>query len=371
MQFPADLSDLDDDSSSHIRVKAEPNNSSIDTASGHRTHLGASSSHESAAAASSSSPSPSPAAASSSSRHRASAAASGSQSDQTQFQMVWSVVLHSIRQKIISNPDDYVGVILFGSRESQNPNNFPHIYIHTPLQNLTASIIRKLDLLMDPDEFHQKIGSLSEKDVNSGKVEMDKILWVASSMFAEAAVGNCTKRILLLTNNDTPFNTNDTMSRMRAVQKGKDLRDLDITTDLIAVGKKPDAHGHPRSFNPLLFFKDILIYADDESMDSMNATFRTKFSDLKEKLFKKNMKKRSLGSVPLQLGAGVNVGVKLYCMLRETRKESAVFLDKETNEKLDTQTRYLDTSTGAVLKDHEMQRVSGRESVCVCVAVCV
>ena len=64
-------------------------------------------------------------------------------------------------------------------------------------------------------------------------------------------VANCHKRILLLTNNDTPFNTHDALSRVRAVQKGKDLRELDIQTELIAVGKKPDATGRAKPFNPL------------------------------------------------------------------------------------------------------------------------
>jgi len=64
-------------------------------------------------------------------------------------------------------------------------------------------------------------------------------------------VANCHKRILLLTNNDLPFNPHDGNSRNRAVQKGKDLRDLDIQTELIALGKKPDASGRPKPFNPL------------------------------------------------------------------------------------------------------------------------
>ena len=82
------------------------------------------------------------------------------------------------------------------------------------------------------------------------------------------------------------------------------------------------------SLTQRLFFKDILIFDESESMDNMNSVFRTKFADLTAEVFKKQMKKRALGSIKLQLGAGVDIGIKLYCMLRETRKESAVFLDK-------------------------------------------
>jgi hypothetical protein len=352
MQFPANEDDLDDESSNRIKVKPEA--SSIDSASGHHAASHETSSGGAAAASSS-------AGSSDGARRPAAAAASSrdpSAPQMTQFQMVLSVVLHSIRNKIISTPDDFVGLVFFGSRESQNPNGFPHIYIHTPLQNLTAGAIRKMDALMDQDEFDAMIGSLTEDQVlKGGKVEMDKILWICSSMFTEAAAANCHKRIIVLTNNDTPFNTQDRQSKMRAIQKGKDLRDLDIAIDLIAVAKKPDeVTGSPKVFNPLLFFSDIYIFDSDESPDQLAAVFRSKMSDLKEQLFKKSMKKRSLGSVPLQLGAGVQLGVKLYCMIRETKKESAVYLDSETNEKLDVQTRFLDASTGAVLQTHEMQK---------------
>lgn len=344
MQFPADEAAMREMAEEgRIRVKHE--GSTVETASGHHAsaHDFSNDGPSSAAAAGGAAAAP--------------AARDPSLPDHTQFQMVLSVVLHSLRQKIICTPDDYVAIVLFGSRATKNENGFPHIYVHTPLQNLTAAAIRRVDALMDSHEFESTIGSLTDAEVASGRVEMDKILWICSSLFTEAQVSNCHKRILLLTNNDTPFNAHDPMSRLRAVQKGKDLRDLDIGIDLIAVGPKPSlVGGRPKSFNPLLFFKDILICDEDESLDAMAETFRTKFSDLRDRLFKKQMKKRSLGSVPLQLGVGVNIGVRLYCMLRETRRETAVLLDKETNERLSTQTRYLDTNTGAVLRDFEMQK---------------
>lgn len=76
-------------------------------------------------------------------------------------------------------------VTFLSSQESQNGNNFPHIYVHTPLQNLTAAAIRKLDGLADEAQFEAQIGSIPEKDIPS-KIEMDKILWVCSSLFTEA-----------------------------------------------------------------------------------------------------------------------------------------------------------------------------------------
>lgn len=274
----------------------------------------------------------------------------------TQLQMVLKVLLHAVRHKIICSPDDYVGVCFFGARATQNPNHFPHIFVHTPLAQLSAAAIRRLDTLADPDTFDSEIGSISDADVARGKVEMDKILWICSTMFQDVQVSHAHKRILLLTNNDSPFNSLDPNSRLRAVQKGRDLRDLDIATELIAVSKKPGADGRVKAFNPLLFFKDILIFDESESADDLIARMNTSFADLSAEVFRKSMKKRALGSVRMQLGPGVELGVKLFCMLKETRKESAVLLDKETNERLETQTRWLDTATGSVLTAREIVR---------------
>ena len=185
MQFPMDAEALEEMSDQgRIKVKAEGGPSSAgswDSAPGGGGSGSADPSSGAAAAAASSS----------SSRARPAAAAgagAGGPAACSQFQMVLGVVLHSIRQKIICSPDDYVGVCFFSSRETLNENKFPHIYVHTPLQQLTAATIRRLDALRDPAEFEQLIGGLSEAEVARGKVEMDKILWICSTMFQDASV---------------------------------------------------------------------------------------------------------------------------------------------------------------------------------------
>ena len=399
MQFPCDEESMHEMAEAgRIKVKPESGGAasggSWDSAPSGAAHGGAGvsgSSRDPASAAAASSSSAAAAAGSSPSAGAGGRRFIPENARKTQFEMVLDAVLHSIRGKIISSPDDFVGLCLFGAKRTHNDNKFPHIFVHTPLQQLTAAAIRRLDALKDPDEFEAMVGSMPESDVPK-KIEMDKILWICSTMFQDASVkthtqtqrmlgsrcfelpahihsrslcsplpvcrqvANCHKRIVLLTNNDTPFVVSDPSSKGRAVQKGKDLRDLDISIDLIAVSKKPGPDGRPKTFNPLLFYRDILIFDESEAGDALTATFRTKFQDLREALFKKSMKKRALGSIKLQLGAGVEFGIKLYCMLRETKKESAIFLDKETNEKLETQTRWLDKSTGSVLKEYEMQR---------------
>ena len=178
MQFPMDAESIAEMSDAgRIKVKPESRDvDSWDSAGGGSSSADVSGSAAAAAASGGS--------AASGSRGGGAGAAGGPVP--SQLQMVLSVVLHSIRNKIVCSPDDYVGVCFFGSRATRNDNKFPHIYVHTPLQQLTAAAIRKLDQLRDEDEFEASIGGLPEADVQRGKVEMDKILWICSTMFQDA-----------------------------------------------------------------------------------------------------------------------------------------------------------------------------------------
>ena len=57
-------------------------------------------------------------------------------------------------------------------------------------------------------------------------------------------------------------------------------------------------------------------------------------------MFRKVSKKRALGSIQLQLGSEMAVAVRLYCLYREARRESPVWLNKETNAKLTSSTEW-------------------------------
>jgi ATP-dependent DNA helicase 2 subunit 1 len=177
-------------------------------------------------------------------------------------------------------------------------------------------------------------------------------------LLLSSQVSNSFKRIILLTNNDLPFNRNDPSSRNRSIQKGKDLKELDIQISLVAVGRKPKEDGSIEPFNPLLFFKEIIVFPEDES-ERLAQTFKSNLSDLMDNIYQKSMKKRSQGSIPLHIGQGnnrVSFGVKIYCMIKETKRESAVYLDSETNEELTTVTKWMDTSSGEVLTEKDLSK---------------
>ena len=63
----------------------------------------------------------------------------------------------------------------------------------------------------------------------------------------------------------------------------------------------------------------------------------------------KDYKKRAPQRIPFTLGEGVQLGVGVYTLVRETKKPSFVRLDRKTNEEIKTQTKYLCEDTGTEL----------------------
>jgi ATP-dependent DNA helicase 2 subunit 1 len=247
-----------------------------------------------------------------------------------------NLILAAIKKKIISSPDDEVGICLFGTRKlAVNDNSFPGIHKFQALEQPGAQMIKSIESLLQPERI-EEIGPGTAEIV-----QFDKALWACSSMFSESGVHRTYKRIMLFTCNDEPYSDNS--ARLRAIQKGKDLRDLDIELELFPMNKAQS------NFNFMKFFKEICYVEADESPENLNRIFQDKFEDLRNRLMKKQFKKRALGSIPLELGDNIQLAVKIYCMYREQKKDAAVMLDKETNEKVTSRTRWVSADTGEYL----------------------
>jgi hypothetical protein len=262
MQFPADLRDLDYDVDS-IKLERAGEGASIESAAaaagGYRPSHDASPAQDgSGGAAAAASLSSSEAA----SRARALARTSLAQRD-TQFQMVLRVVLQSIRRKIISNPDDLVGLVLFGTKKSKTSSgaSHKHFYVYTPLGHLSADIIRSMDKLLEGEYFEATVGAMDEREVLDGQLQMDSVFEEVNKLFKDTSGDDRTQRIILLTNNDQPYKVVSpraspvemaaaNRSRELCINRGKDLMAAEIGVELIAVGKKPDASGNVPQFNP-------------------------------------------------------------------------------------------------------------------------
>jgi ATP-dependent DNA helicase 2 subunit 1 len=266
------------------------------------------------------------------------------ESKTTKFQYVLKLYADMLKRKIVSeSKNDQFGLVFFSTKAKQNPNNLPGVFVFQSLAPVSASMIRKGQTLSDGDP-NKVIGGSEPK-----AVEFNNVLWAVQTLFADLNKAY-SKRIFLFTTRDDPTDGSEA-ARAKSIAKYKDLEEVGITLELFPtpLKEKEDA------FDVKKFFMHIIEVAPDEDTGRIKEKFRSNFEDLENMFRGKTFTKRSLATMPFQIADGVNVGVKLYCIVRPTNPGSAVQVDKTSGEKLQCLTRYLDKDTGGFLQDHEIE----------------
>ena len=89
---------------------------------------------------------------------------------------------------------------------------------------------------------------------------------------------------------------------------------------------------------------NIVTVEEDEQLGAITGSER--LNDLIQVLHKKEYNKRTLGRVLWSITPTMNVGVKFYCLYKDTKKPTAVKLHAKDNAKLKTLTKWVCGETG-------------------------
>lgn len=142
-----------------------------------------------------------------------------------------------MQQRIISNPNDMMGILLFGTEKSRFQDestssrglSYPHCYLLTDLDVPGARDIKRLrDLVNDEDEANQLLRPSSDS------VSMANVLFCANQIFTTKAPNFSSRRLFLVTDNDTPHD-DDKALRSAAAVRAKDLYDLGVVIELFPI----------------------------------------------------------------------------------------------------------------------------------------
>jgi len=153
-----------------------------------------------------------------------------------------------MQQRIISNPNDMMGVLLFGTVQSRFQDEdehskglaYPHCYLLTDLDVPAAADVKRLRNLVD-EEDEEALQLLQASDE---EVSMANVLFCANQIFTTKASNFSSRRLFLVTDNDHPHAKDKAMSSAAAV-RAKDLYDLGVTIELFPISR-PD-HAFDRS----------------------------------------------------------------------------------------------------------------------------
>lgn len=147
-----------------------------------------------------------------------------------------------MQQRIISNPNDMIGILLFGTemskfqgeRVSRGSIAYPHCYLLIDLDVPAAEDVKTLKTLANDDDDDSKEILKPSTEV----VSMSNLLFCANQIFTTKASNFSSRRLFIVTDNDNPHAT-DKATRASSAVRAKDLYDLGVTIELFPISK-PD-----------------------------------------------------------------------------------------------------------------------------------
>jgi|TARA_B110000091_G_scaffold213104_1_gene261542 ATP-dependent DNA helicase 2 subunit 1 len=160
-----------------------------------------------------------------------------------------------MKQKIMSTPDDTIGVVFFNANKAKNEHHFVGVHQFLPLNFASSGSIDKICQLRTLVEtsaklpaFQNKVGSLDASNDNS----LGDALWFTDSHIRSSNLRpQDTKRVLLFTKSDSPFQTSTGNQKTRALSRASDMGGGGVQVELWHL-------------NPL---------ADEDDMENTGATF--------------------------------------------------------------------------------------------------
>ncbi|KAG8406977.1 ATP-dependent DNA helicase II subunit 1 [Metarhizium acridum] len=225
---------------------------------------------------------------------------------------------HLMEQRIISNPKDMMGILLFGTKKTKFYNDedgrnglgYPNCYLFTDLDIPSADDVKVLKNLVEDGEDDDEVLTPS-----SDRAIMSNVLFCANQIFTTKAANFGSRRLFIITDNDNPH-PSDKAAMSAAAVRAKDLYDLGVTIDLFPITRDDS------KFDLSKFYDDI-VYRDPIAEANSTAVAISKSGDglsllssLTSNINSKQTPKRAMFSnLPFEIAPGLRISVKGYNVL--------------------------------------------------------
>lgn len=164
---------------------------------------------------------------------------------------------HLMQQRIISNPHDMIGVLLYGTQaskfydEDENSRgglSYPHCYLFTDLDVPSAREVKDLRALAENEDEARNILVPSSEPVS-----MANVLFCANQIFTSKAPNFVSRRLFIVSDNDNPHGDSKSL-RSAATVRAKDLYDLGVTIELFPVSRPDHEFDSSKFYDVRSFF---------------------------------------------------------------------------------------------------------------------
>ncbi|KAL9123421.1 MAG: hypothetical protein Q9187_000022 [Circinaria calcarea] len=247
-----------------------------------------------------------------------------------------------MQQRIISNPNDMMGVLLYGTEQTKFHEDeqsrgrlaYPNCYLLTDLDVPAADDVKALKSLVEDDEVFKQLMVPSTEPVT-----MATVLFCANQIFTTKAPNFASRRLFIVTDDDDPHakSKKQKEANLAATTRAKDLYDLGVIIELFPVSKPG------QEFDRNKFYNDIIYSAsptDPEAPAPTSSTTKvsstgdgiTLLNSLLSSINSKAVAKRALFSnLPFEIGPGFKISVKGYIVFKrqEPKRSCYVWLNGE------------------------------------------
>ncbi|KAF9894082.1 ATP-dependent DNA helicase II subunit 1 [Aspergillus nanangensis] len=276
---------------------------------------------------------------------------------------------HLMQQRIISNPQDMMGILLYGTQaskfydEDENSRgdlSYPHCYLFTDLDIPSAQEVKELRALAEDDETDLREVLTPSKE----PVSMSNVLFCANQIFTSKAPNFLSRRLFIVTDNDNPHADSKSL-RSAATVRAKDLYDLGVTIELFPISN-PD-----HDFDSSKFYDDIIYKAsptDPEApsylkLDSKDTTATADgislLSTLLSSINSRSVPRRAyITNVPLELGPNFKISVSGYLLFKrqEPSRNCFVWLGGEKPQIVSGVTTQIADDTARTIEKWEIKK---------------
>lgn len=180
-----------------------------------------------------------------------------------------------MQQRIISNPNDMMGVLLYGTQRTKFQDEekddgvllYPNCYLVMDLDIPAAEDVKTLKALVNDEEEAEKLLNPAK-----GPISMASVLFAANQIFTTKAPNFLSRRLFLVTDNDDPHRS-DKAIRASATVRAKDLYDLGVVIELFPISSPAHEFDRSRFYDVWSF---VAVAGSDETLNNCRTSSTTR-----------------------------------------------------------------------------------------------
>jgi ATP-dependent DNA helicase 2 subunit 1 len=264
-----------------------------------------------------------------------------------------------MQQRIISNPNDMMGILLFGTEKTDlkdGDSTFQHCYLLSDLDVPSAQDVKRLrDLVENEEEAEQIL-----KPAKDG-ASIATVLFCANQIFTTKAPNVSSRRLFLVTDNDYPVKVK--ADKDTAVTRARDLYDLGCTIDLFPISQLDQTFDRSRFYDDLVYptspsDPDAPVAVANTTKVAKSGEGITLLKQLLSSINSKAAPRRALFSLPLELSPDLRIGVKGYILIKrqEHSKSCYVWVGGDKPQIVTSSTAHMADDTARVVEKTELRK---------------